>query len=219
MGVALIFFFGWFLFMNQYPFLDERLQNFAKFCFFGSLFSGITVCGTYPIDRLLSLVGFGGSGLVAVLILLFAKQATEIRKSKKISLWKQPQTAKSLLKFLLLVHVVLSFLLFPFRSGAQIQFSRDMEHAAKSISRIPNVNDRTVIILNCPKMGLVFYSQLIQDAQGLSIPKHLQLLSVGENSIQIERVSDNQLKLSPTEGFQLGIFNFGNYEWYFEFKY
>jgi hypothetical protein len=160
-----------------------------RFWTVGCLLSTLIMCATFTHDRLLTGVSLGAMALVAEILAGFVQSSV------------RPRFASAVAGALVLCHVVVAPVLFPFRAQATSSVNRVLGRAHQSVPSDAGVSSRSVILLNPPIDPFVGYFLAYRAVAGEPRPKHLRWFATGVTDLRIERVDDTTLRIRPGAGF------------------
>ena len=155
----------------------------------GALLSAVPLAASASGDRLLLPVGLGASALCAHVIAHLAQRLSTVR------------LAAPALLGLVLIHLVLAPLALPIRVDGVGQLARLARRLERAMPLTPEVQQKTVVVVNAPADVLLSYAQLARAARREPRPKHLYWLATASSPLQVQRVSKTTLRLVPREGF------------------
>jgi hypothetical protein len=156
-----------------------RTSPAARFFTTGLFLAALPICATFPADRLLSFVGIGSMGLIALVI---AGRQNRI-----------------LAGILIAIHLVLAPPLAALRSRSMTTVSRPLDHANDTLPE--GLAGKTLVIVNPPSDILTGYLQIMRDSLHQPRPKYLRALAAGTSSVEVERPDANTLLVTPARGF------------------
>jgi hypothetical protein len=165
-----------------------RADAVARFYALGAALAVVPVAGTFPADRLLTLVGLGGAGLMAAAIGRFLEEGD--RGWRRVALGG-----------LLVIHGVVGPLLLPLRARSMDGPNRSLAVLDRAVPDTPNVASKTVVVVAAPSDGLVSYLPFIRASQRRPAPHRLRLLASSMDGVTVERASARTLVLRPDDGF------------------
>jgi len=169
-----------------------RRDRVARFWAAGMLFAAIPVCATAPMDRLLTFVGIGASGLLAqYLAFVFGGLPG--------ASWRVQATA--LAWFLVAVHAVFAPISLPFRAGNPVGPGWVEAKLYVRTPLGPSLEDRTVVIVNAPSVMNATYLILRREVSGLAGPRHTRVLAPAMPSVTIRRLDERTLAIRPEGGY------------------
>jgi hypothetical protein len=160
-----------------------------RFWTVGCLLSTLIMCATFTHDRLLTGVSLGAMALVAEILAGFVQSSV------------RPRFASAVAGALVLCHVVVAPVLFPFRAQATSSVNRVLGRAHQSVPSDAGVSSRSVILLNPPIDPFVGYFLAYRAVAGEPRPKHLRWFATGVTDLRIQRVDDTTLRIRPGAGF------------------
>ncbi|HEY2511255.1 MAG TPA: hypothetical protein VGI39_10375 [Polyangiaceae bacterium] len=160
-----------------------RRDRITRFFVTGILIACIPISATAPGDRLLLFVSFGAAGLIAQLV-DFA--ATRFERSAA--------------SFLLVLHVAIATPLLAVKSSS-VPFGEPNMVTDRDIPRSPDIQTKTVVLVNPPGelFGMVLIASRI--ARGLPHPEHLYSLAPVTAALEVSREDANTLQIRPPDGF------------------
>jgi hypothetical protein len=166
-----------------------RRSSLARFHATGALLAIVPACSTLPADRLLFFCGVGAFGLLA-------------------EWWAQmPRRlpAYAFATLLVLIHVVLAVPFSLLRTQAAITLRRPIERVSDSLPKTPELNRRTLVLMNPPSDYLVGFLAMMRAFRDEPVPR-FRWLATGSTAIAVGRPDDRTLELRPDGGFlaQLG---------------
>lgn len=160
-----------------------------RFWTVGCLLSTLIMCATFPHDRLLTGVSLGAMALVAELLVAFVQSNAHSRGAAIAT------------GGLVLCHVAIAPLLFPFRARATSSVNSVLARAHRSVPSDPGVSSRSVILVNPPLDPFVGYFLMYRAVAGEPLPKHLRWFATGVSDLRIHRVDETTLRVHPGAGF------------------
>jgi hypothetical protein len=159
----------------------------ARFWAAGTVFSALPAASTFPHDRMLLGVTVG---FMALLAEHFVSLAASV-----------PRVSQLATSGLVLVHTVLSPLLFPVRAAQVDQLDRWL---SESVSDLPADTERgrvAIVLLNPPLDPLAAYLPLYLEAKRLVRPQHFVWLASGLSTLHVRRLDSRTLSLRPDQGY------------------
>lgn len=168
-----------------------RADRIAAFHALGMLLSACAVAASVPGERLLLVVGIGGAGLVARLLLALHDR---LRTDERRRAWTVAALA------LAGVHLVLAPLSLPVRAWSIELLGRALDRAERSIPGGPEIADNTVVIVNAPFDVMASYVQPARAARSAPRPRHLYWLASASSEIDLTSVSARTLSVRPRDG-------------------
>jgi hypothetical protein len=160
-----------------------RRDPVARFFATGLLLASVPVCGAFAGDRLLLFVGVGAMGLVAQLV---GSAAGRLERGAA--------------RFFLVMHLVLAPPLLLLRS-AYVDYQWPVDKACATISKTPDIVDKTVVLVNPPNDLFYLYVPAVRAVHGEPRPARLRGLSNVIMGAEVERVDDRTLRIAPDGGF------------------
>jgi hypothetical protein len=152
----------------------------ARFFALAMVLSAVPVCATFPADRLLTFIGFGGMGLLAMVL------AERARGLARVGVGG-----------LVVFHLVLAGPLQLLRSRSMVTVGDALR---RSNASLPNT-ERTIIAINTPTDALAGYLLLLRAWQHDPLPAHFWWLYAGPAGLDVTRVDEHTLELRPVNGF------------------
>jgi hypothetical protein len=176
-----------------------HLDRLAQFHAVGMVLALIPVCATLPDDRLLTLAGFGGAGLLAVFFFAVASRFGELRGARGIAV-------KSIAGYLVVVCFVASVVLLPRRVGSMAR-TVDPVMTDPSLT-LPQKNltmNTRVVLINPPLMWSASYLPFVRAEHGLVNPRSAIPLAPGIRPSYLTVIDGNTLEMSVPAGFIVPI--------------
>ena len=169
-----------------------RCDRNARFWLVGMLLALVPVSASFPSDRLLLLASVGAMGLLArVTSPLFDASA-----------WHSLSTGRAGLCVLFgVLHLLLAPLCLPLRAAQMQLVGRTLESATACFDLIPEIERRTVVIVNAPLDALASYIQAERAWRRAPRPKHLYWLTTAGSSLRVTRTDPNTLRIERPAGF------------------
>lgn len=168
----------------------------ARFFSLGMFLSLLPACATFPDDRLLFFVGFGGMGLLAQFMASVRQPEDWVvssgfrRLSFQMAFW-----------ILAAVHLALAPLGLAATVVSVKTFGDLIERAAESLPSDPGVSDQTALIVNTPSVFISIYGPLMQALEGRPIPSRTLVLGSGIYQMKIGRPGPKTLTIRPDGGY------------------
>jgi hypothetical protein len=189
LGLALAFL--GLLFFALTPLL--RRDAVARFWAAGMCFAVVPVCATFPMDRLLTFVGLGASGLLAQFWwFVFGGKAAPERTGA---------LRRALAWFLIIAHAILAPLVLPFRAAHPLGPQWVEHRFSIQTPPDPSLEGKTLVIVNAPSTPHAHYMMLHWDLAGLPVPKTIRVLAPAVPGVTIRRLDDRTLAIRPREGY------------------
>lgn len=179
----------WLLWLLFRPLL--RTSAKARFWALGCALSTIPVCGVYPEDRLLTATSLGGAALLSMLLLSFCEGTYPYPRGFR----------RALCVTLIAVHAVIAPALLTVRSQDIRLYGHMLDYADASISRQPEIRNKTLILLNPPMTPLGLFFPVYREAEGYPLPHRFRYLATGESDLEVERLDAHSLRVRPEGGF------------------
>jgi hypothetical protein len=168
-----------------------RSSPVARFWALGCVLSTLPVCGTFPEDRLLTATALGGAGLLSMFLLALGGKTYPNPKR-----WTRAMGIA-----FIAIHAVLAPMVLTVRAQDIELVKAILDHADRSISREPQIADKTVIMLNPPINALGIFFPVFREAKGIALPGGFRFLATGESDLRVERLDARTLRLRPDGGF------------------
>jgi hypothetical protein len=116
--------------------------------------------------------------------------------------WQALSTSRAALCVLFgVVHLVLAPLCLPLRAAQMQLVGRTLAIATTCFDRIPELERRTVVIVNAPLDALASYIQAERAWRRVPRPEHLYWLTTAGSSLQVTRSDANTLRVVRSAGF------------------
>jgi hypothetical protein len=179
------------IFQVAWPLL--RRDRISRFWATSTLLAGVPIAASLPGERLLLLMGVGGSALMAQLIASLCEE----HKSR----FSPSALRKTVLFSLVLLHLVHAPLLLPTRSHSMNLLGASIDRANRTIPISQAIADKTVVIINAPFDAMVSYLQVMREYSHQPRPAHFYWLSTASSSLRVTRVADRTFRITPREGF------------------
>ncbi len=168
----------------------------ARFLAFGMVLALVPACATFPDDRLLFLAGFGGTGLVA-LVLAGVWERADWLPAGTVS----RRTLRGVAAAAVVLHLVLAPLGLAASAARLASFDRVMDRAASSLPADPRVATQTVVVVTTPSAFVASYAPLIQLLKGRTIASSGVVLGSGIHATTVHRPAAEVLVVRPEAGF------------------
>jgi len=169
-----------------------RGDRIAHFWLVGMLLAIVPVTASFPSDRLLLFASLGGMGLLArVTSPLFEPSA-----------WRSLGAGRATLSACFgLMHLVLAPICAPLRAAQMQLVGRASAIATAELDRIPNLERRTVVIVNAPLDALASYIQAERAWRRVGHAAHLYWLTTAGSSLRVARIDASSLRVERSDGF------------------
>jgi hypothetical protein len=173
-----------------------KRDRVARFFALGMILSLVPACATFPDDRLLFFVGFGGMGLLAQFLAAVWQRADWVPSSRirllplQIACWA-----------FIVIHFVFAPLALAMTTNTVRTFGTIIDRAASSLPSDPMVTEQSVLIVNSPTAFISIYGPLVQAFQGRPIPGRTLILGSGINPTTISRPATNIIAIRPDGGY------------------
>jgi hypothetical protein len=168
----------------------------ARFWALGALLGSLPACAQVPHDRLLFWTGIGAAGLLARFFVFVLRREPAVYGSaarRRFSLIAAG--------VLFAVHVPFAAGALPLRAQAMADVAEVMERAAKNVPDAPDVENKSVVLVNPPGDAIPIYLQLERIATGRHAPAHMRWLATGASAVTVERLDERRLRVTPADGF------------------
>jgi len=164
-----------------------RKKRVALFWFVGMLLCTLPICATSAMNRNLLFVAIGAFGLVAQLIGGLFGRESWVPKSR---LWRVP--AWILCGTFILIHLVIA-VAGRITTPKMVSLFFNQMNSIVDIGPQPNLEERELVVVNCPSPFHFAISPLTRYEQGQSLPKAIRILAPGFNRLEITRVDEKTL--------------------------
>jgi hypothetical protein len=161
-----------------------RRSATARFFTTGLLFAVLPVCATFPADRLLSFVGVGAFGLIAL-----ALEAPPRGRAGKL-----------IAGALVLLHLIVAVPLAALRSRSMETVDKALARTDRSLPASADLAGRTMVIVNPPAEPLVAYFLVSRSARHQPRPARVRWLAATFSSVEVERIDARTLRVRPECG-------------------
>jgi len=168
----------------------------ARFLALGMSLALVPACATFPDDRLLFLAGFGGSGLVALVL------AGVRERADWLPVGAAPRrVVRGVAAAAVVLHLVLAPLGLAATAPRLAAFDRVMDRAASSLPSNPEVSTQKLVVVTTPSAFVASYAPLIQLLKGRTIAASGLVLGSGIHATTVDRPAVNVLVIRPEAGF------------------
>ncbi len=171
---------------------DQR----ARFWAAGMVLAAIPVCGTLPMDRLLTFAGIGAFGLLAQ---FFAFMFGDARNLPANRWWRG--AAYALAWFFVGVHVVLAPMCLPVRASSPLGPFWVGRRFYVQVPLGPEIGRKTLVVVNAPSPVHAGYLAFQQLSRGEPIPRHIRVLAPAIPAVTIRRLDRYTLEIRPRGGY------------------
>ncbi len=173
-----------------------RRDRTARFWGAGMVLATIPVAATLPMDRLLTFVGLGASGLLAQ-YWAFVFGGAEGRPAG--AAWRV--TAKGLAWGLAVVHALIAPIALPIRAANPIgpRWVERRLYVAAPLG--PDAGDRTLVVVNAPSPGHACYHIFRRELAGEAVPRFTRVLAPAIPSVTVRRLDERTLAVRPEGGY------------------
>jgi hypothetical protein len=170
-----------------------RDDPIARFWACGSLLAALPLSAAPPNDRGLFFVGLGLNALIARLALAFLKSGPAKFASGRLG--------GALAITCVGWHALVRPIVLAMRSGEIQALGRSMAGADRVLDSVPELERRTVVVLNPPRDIFASYVQLERKVRGASVARHWYWLSSVSSTLTVQRVAVDVLELRREGGF------------------
>ncbi len=171
------------------PVLRARAE--ARFWALGMVLAVLPVCASFPMDRLLTFVGLGAMGLLA----LWAEHSGWLDDRPEPSAWR-----RRALGTLLVLHLALTPLLLPLRVVGTAVMFRTFEAAAKMLPYDEALAEQHLVVVNSTSV-LVSYGIAVRALEGGVVPERVAVLAHMLCQLDVSRPDATSLVLRAEGGF------------------
>jgi len=171
---------------------ELKRDALARFWLAGMLLAMLPVLAAPPSDRLLLLVGVGGSALVARVVRPLFDSARRRAESRSRFLIAVAFGA---------VHLVLAPVLLPLRAAQMQVLGRVQSRATAVLDRVPDLAQRTVVIVSAPLDILASYIQVERIFEGKPSARRLYWLTSAGSPARLQRIGSSTLVIERERGF------------------
>jgi hypothetical protein len=160
------------------------------------VFATVPVCATLAMDRLLTFVGIGAAGLLA---LFWAFVFGPAGNASSPSWWRIP--AKTLAWFFVAVHAILAPILLPIRAANPLGPRWIDERVSVHTPLGRSIADETLVIVNAPSPAHADYLIPRRELNGQPVPRHTRVLAPAMPSVTIRRLDKRTIAIRPERGY------------------
>jgi hypothetical protein len=172
-----------------------RSDTQSRFWALGTVLAAVPVSASVPGERLLLVISVGASPLVArILFPLFDR-------SRSTAARRVASPRHLCLFALLAIHLCLASLLLPVRAYSMNLLGQAVDRADQSIPMTDAIRQQSVVIVTTPFVVMASYLQVMRESRRQPRPKHLYWLSTASSTVQIKRVAERTLQITPRSGF------------------
>ena len=169
-----------------------RADKVARFWALGMVLAAVPVAASFPSDRVLFFVGLGAMGVLARVL------ATALdRKSPYAGSLLERAVALGLG----LVHLALSPAALPARAMQMQLLGGTIQRATAVLDGVPNLPERTVVVLNAPLDIFATYIQAERAFERRPRSEHFYPLSSAGTELRVTRSGPAELTLERERGF------------------
>jgi hypothetical protein len=169
-----------------------KADRVAGFWASGMLLAAVPVAASFPSDRVLFFVGLGAMGILARVLAAALDRAS-------IYAGSLPKRVAAI--GLGLVHLVLSPAVLPARAMQMQVLGGTLESAAEVLDGVPNLPERTVVVLNAPLDIFATYIQAERAFERRPRSERLYPLSSAATELRVTRSGPSELTLEREHGF------------------
>jgi hypothetical protein len=167
-----------------------RADRLARFWLGGAFLATVPITASFPSDRLLLFVGVGVAPLVARVIEPLFRSAP--------ASWRSVSLVRGAFA---LMHLLWAPLLVPVRAAQMQVTAGAIESATRSISELPDLARRTVVLVNTPVDVFASYLQAQLAWKRAPRPRHLYWLTSAGTGLRVERTDSTGLAVERDQGF------------------
>jgi hypothetical protein len=164
----------------------------ARFWALGMALAAVPVAASFPSDRVLFFVGLGGMGVLGRVLTAALDRESPYRDSL---------LKRVIVTSFALVHLALSPALLPARAMQMQLLGGTLERATAVLDGVPNLQDRTVVIVNAPLDIFATYIQAERAFERRPRSRHLYPLSSAATELRVTRTGPSELTLEREHGF------------------
>lgn len=162
----------------------------ARFWALSTLFAVIPVVSSFPSDRLLVLVNVGAMALVAHVLVQLWRSRAEL---------ELPALALAL--FFAVVHLALAPLTLPWRARQIQQLGGAIDNAFACLDNVPDLEQKTLVVLGAPADFIVGYLQLDREARRAPRPEHVYWVANPNAQLDVSVLDARTLSVEREGGF------------------
>lgn len=166
-----------------------RRDAVARFFAAGMLLAIVPVCATAPQDRLLQIVGIGGTGLIAQFLAGVAGRAAWLPRGLGLA------AARTAAVVLVVVHVLIAPVKLALSAPEYRNLGRTMERIAATLPGDEASRRQQWIVVHTPSAFFTLFTPVVRSMQGESSPERLLVLSAGLRGAEIERPDARTLRV------------------------
>lgn len=172
-----------------------RTDAWSRFWALGMVLAAMPVSASVPGERLLLVLGVGASPLIARIL-------QQLLDRSSASVMRSLASMRRLCLFALLaIHLCLAPLLMPVRAYSMNLLGQVIDRADRTIPMTNAIREQSVVIVNTPFVVMTSYLQVTRESRRQPRPKHLYWLSTASSIVEVKRVSDRTLQITPRSGF------------------
>ncbi len=184
--VALIFWALW----KIWPSLSREERGSLRWLFAGAALSMLPVCCTFPSGRLMLVPSVGGAAAIAVLI-----------RAGWNSGMAEGRWRKNLARALVVIHLVISPLMWPVQTFMIRGFSNNTFHSMRAMDIHPSEKkDQEVVLLNSGHPFLGAYPMIFRMYFELPMPAYIRALAMVPYDIRVTRTAPDTLEVEVIDG-------------------
>ena len=173
-----------------------RSDRTARFFAVGMLIAVLPLCSVYPMDRVLTLVGFGAIGLIGMFLAGVYEKAAWLPASR---LRRKATVLAALVLFF--IHGVISTLQLPVNTYMPAVFGNTIKDAIATIPADADLTDKSLVVVNMPDAFISSYIPILRVLNGQPIPERTYALAPAGQSVVMERVDERTIRLKSAIGF------------------
>lgn len=172
-----------------------RSDAHSRFWALGTILAAVPVSASVPGERLLLVISVGASPLIAGIVhQLFERNrphhARFVAALRRLGLFA-----------LLAIHLCLAAVLLPVRAYSMNLLGKVIDQADRTIPMTEALRKQSVVIVNTPFVVMASYLQVARESRRQPRPKHLYLLSTASSTVQVKRIAERTLEVTPRLGF------------------
>lgn len=175
-----------------------RRDRVARFWALGLVLALAPVCATFPSDRLLTFVGFGGMGLLAHFFSMLRRKREAASKAPRS--WHR-RLARLAAVPLLIVHLVIAPLNLLAAAPTFRAFGTATDRVMQSYPADEGMRGATALIVNSPSIFLSAFAPIYNGLEGRPIPARNVTLCASMNAVDIRRIDERTIAFRPEGGY------------------
>lgn len=154
----------------------------ARFWTLGAVGALLPLCATFPMDRLLLLVGVGASAMIAQVIGAVALMRPGLPESPR---WRR--RAGALAVSWLVIHGALGPALLPLRALTQTMLTPSFEKLSDHLPDEPGLRDQTLVVLHAADFWSAGLTPVVRRSRGQAAPARVRVLAAGFEGLSVHR--------------------------------